>query len=176
MSVKHLWLLRHAKSSWKFPELDDHDRPLNKRGLRDAPRMGDALSALHRPTVFHVSSARRTQATFDGLCRGWDGLSACHAVTEPALYTFNADRLLAWLRNQSGSSDPTVLALIGHNPALTELINRLAPAAALANLPTAGWAELCLPISQWKDIDLALGNSDLTRLMQPKRLALQELN
>ena len=174
--MKQLWLLRHAKSSWKFPELDDHDRPLNKRGLRDAPRIGAALSALYRPTVFHVSSARRAQATFDGLCRGWPELCKSHAVTDSALYAFEPERLLDWLRCQGGPREPAVLAVIGHNPALTDLINMLAPTAALANLPTAGWAELSLPIRQWQDIDLAIGTSDLTRLLLPKRLALQELN
>ena len=43
--MKELLVLRHAKSSWKHPELDDHDRPLNKRGKRDAPRMGELLQA-----------------------------------------------------------------------------------------------------------------------------------
>ena len=46
-SMKSLLILRHAKSSWKHPELTDHDRPLNKRGKRDAPRMGEILRSEH---------------------------------------------------------------------------------------------------------------------------------
>jgi len=45
--MKSLLILRHAKSSWKHPELTDHDRPLNKRGKRDAPRMGEILRSEH---------------------------------------------------------------------------------------------------------------------------------
>ena len=46
-SMKSLLILRHAKSSWKHPELTDHDRPLNKRGKRDASRMGEILRSEH---------------------------------------------------------------------------------------------------------------------------------
>ena len=62
--MKTLLLLRHAKSSWKDGDLDDHDRPLNKRGKRDAPRMGQLLRDQDLlPELILTSSARRCRKT-----------------------------------------------------------------------------------------------------------------
>jgi len=85
--VKHLYLLRHAKSSWNEPSLSDSERPLNGRGRRDAPRMGAALSARLAPMTFHVSPAERAQQTFSAVQQHWAGLEVQHGVTAPALYT-----------------------------------------------------------------------------------------
>ena len=67
--VKNLYLLRHAKSSWDDPSLSDGERPLNGRGRRDAPRMGEALGARLVPMTFYVSPAERAQQTFSALAR-----------------------------------------------------------------------------------------------------------
>ena len=62
--MKTLLLLRHAKSSWKHDDLDDHDRPLNKRGKRDAPKMGDLIAAEKLlPDLIVSSTARRARMT-----------------------------------------------------------------------------------------------------------------
>lgn len=167
--MKSLYLLRHAKSSWSEPDLADRERPLNPRGRRDAPRMGAALSRRFPPMRFHVSPAVRAQLTFDGLCRGWSGLDDSWRVTDDALYTFDADDLLGWL--QASAADVDSLAVIGHNPALTDLVNFLAGDGALDNLPTCGWIELSLPISAWDSVANAEGEGVIAFSLFPRELS-----
>lgn len=150
--VKTLHLLRHAKSSWKQPELADRERGLNKRGRRDAPRMGAALALRIQPVIVHVSTARRAQLTLEGLCAGWPELQELPHVSDEALYTFDANDLLRWLSRRP--EDERSLFIIGHNPALTDLVNGLVGQYCLANLPTAGYVELSLPIGSWRDLPL----------------------
>lgn len=166
--MKRLYLLRHAKSDWRDAALSDRDRPLNKRGRRDAPKMGAALARRYAPMAFHVSPAVRAQATFEGLCRGWPGLNRCPWRTEEALYTFDQQTLRVWLSARSNTD--TEIALIAHNPALTALINYLVAPGTLANLPTAGWAALTVPIMRWADIDRARAQATLNDTIFPKQL------
>jgi phosphohistidine phosphatase len=148
--MKKLHLLRHAKSAWNQPQLADLERGLNKRGKRDAPRMGAALAARLEPRALYVSPARRAQLTLEGLCAGWPALAAFAHVSDDALYTFDAEDLVDWLV-QRPDSDEAVF-LIGHNPALTDLVNRLVGHHCLDNLPTCGYVELSLPIRGWRDL------------------------
>lgn len=148
--MKTLHLLRHAKSSWDDPKLSDRDRKLNKRGKRDAARMGEALSRRMTPMPVVVSPARRAQRTLGGLCDGWPALAEFDHVTDEDLYTFSADDLFEWLRGQNDEQQS--LFIIGHNPALTDLANTLAGDDSLANLPTAGYLELALQIDHWRDM------------------------
>jgi phosphohistidine phosphatase len=165
--VKTLHLLRHAKSSWDEPGLADRERPLNKRGRRDAPRMGRALAALIPVPDIHVSPARRARLTLAGLCDGWPALAARPASVEDALYTFSAAQVLDWLQRQPDQRSS--LFVIGHNPALTDLINLLAGQPVCANLPTAAYARLGLRIGRWRDIGPGCG--DLECLLRPRQLA-----
>lgn len=153
--MKTLHLLRHAKSAWDQPRLSDRERGLNKRGRRDAPRMGKALAARMTPLPVAVSPAVRAQLTLQGLCHAWPALGALQHRTEKALYTFSAADLCAWLRRQSDGVQ--ALFIIGHNPALTDLANALTAGERLANLPTAGYLRLCLHIDRWRDIRQGCG-------------------
>lgn len=154
-SMKTLHLLRHAKSSWDDPGLSDRDRALNKRGKRDAARMGEALSRRMAPMPVVVSPARRAQRTLGGLCDGWPALAELDHTTDEDLYTFSADDLFKWLLGQDDEQQS--LFIIGHNPALTDLANALAGEDALANLPTAGYLELGLQIDHWRDLRQGCG-------------------
>ena len=167
--MKHLYLLRHAKSSWDEPSLSDSERPLNGRGRRDAPRMGAALSVRLAPMTFHVSPAERAQQTFSAVQQHWAGLEAQHGVTAPALYTFDYREVLQWVAAQPDGTES--LALVGHNPALTELINFFAGPGTLDNLPTAGWAELLIRIEKWSLVADAKGEGELVYHLFPKSLA-----
>ena len=166
--VKTVYLLRHAKSSWGDPALPDIERPLNTRGERDAPRMGAALGERYSPMTFSVSPAARAQATFAGIQTAWPGLRAEQGRTEAALYTFDYRKLLEWIEGQS--DEASALALIGHNPALTELIHYFAGPTHLAHLPTAGWAELRIDIDCWSLVDLARGCGELVYSLVPRTL------
>jgi phosphohistidine phosphatase len=96
--------LRHAKSCWDDPKLSDRKRGLNKRGKRDAARMGEALSRRMAPMPVVVSPARRAQRTLVGLCDSWPALAEFDHVTDENLYTFSADDLFAWLSGQDDES------------------------------------------------------------------------
>ena len=167
--MKNLYLLRHAKSSWDDPSLSDAERPLNGRGRRDAPRMGAALGDRLPPMTFHVSPAERAQQTFAAVQQSWAGLEVQHGITEPALYTFNYREVLRWVAAQPGDTDS--LALVGHNPAFTELVNFFVGPGTLENLPTAGWAALSIRIDEWSRAPDAKGQGELVYHLFPKSLA-----
>ena len=166
--MKTLYLLRHAKSSWGDPSLSDIERPLNTRGERDAPRMGAALGARYAPMTFYVSPAERAQSTFAGIQTQWPGLRVEQGSTVAALYTFDYRKLLEWIEGQS--DEASALALIGHNPALTELIYYFAGPTPLAHLPTAGWAELRIDMECWSWVNLARGCGELIYSLVPRTL------
>jgi phosphohistidine phosphatase len=164
--MKTLHLLRHAKSSWGQPNLSDRDRGLNKRGKRDAPRMGAALSQRMAPMRIAVSPARRAQATLDGLCEGWTALGDVPHSTQEDLYTFSAGDLFDWITQQDNGDN--ALFIISHNPGLTDLVNILVGNYTLDNLPTAGYVELALRIDHWRD--LRQGCAVLEYSLFPKQL------
>jgi phosphohistidine phosphatase len=164
--MKTLHLLRHAKSAWDQAGLSDRERPLNKRGQRDAPRMGRALSLRLAPMRIAASPARRAQLTLEGICSGWPALGDVRHYTEEDLYTFSDDDLLAWISSQDDRL--RALFMIGHNPAFTDLVNTLTGQYSLDNLPTAGYAELSLSIDCWRDI--VPGSAVLDYQLFPKQL------
>ena len=166
--MRTLYLLRHAKSSWEDGSLLDSERPLNPRGQRDAPRMGRALGNQLAPMTFHISPAERARQTFLGLQPHWPGLTKEQGVVTSALYTFNYRGVLDWVATQPGAQQ--TLALVGHNPAFTELINYLAGPGTLDNLPTAGWAELSLTLDDWSGIHGEEGKGHLAYRLFPKDL------
>ncbi len=164
--MKTLHLLRHAKSSWDEPYRTDRERGLNKRGRRDAPRMGQALAAEIDPLPVLVSPARRAQLTLAGLCDGWPDMADLSHTTVEALYTFSSGDVFELLWSYDDAHD--AIFLIGHNPAFTNLINTLSSGEPLDNLPTAGYARLVLTINHWDQ--LAPGCGTLERLLLSRQL------
>jgi phosphohistidine phosphatase len=168
MTVR-LWLLRHAKSSWDDPDMEDVDRPLAPRGARAADRMRDYLDAEEiRPELVLCSSALRTRET---LARILPGLGSELTVRiEPSVYSFDADALLQ--RLQQLPADVGSVMLIGHNPAMQELASVLAAEGDRLDelrrgFPTAALAEVDLGGS-WRT--LAPGTGRLTRFIVPREL------
>ena len=147
---KQLHLLRHAKSSWREAARSDRERGLNKRGRRDAPRMGQALSELLEPQVIAASPARRAQATLEGLIEGWPALGERNHRREEELYTFSAAELLDWVEGQA--DETSSLFLLGHNPGFTDLANWLCGETVLMNLPTAGYVGMELACERWSEL------------------------
>jgi phosphohistidine phosphatase len=144
--MPRLLVMRHAKSSWKDPALADHDRPLNRRGKRDAPRMGAWIAERGlTPDYVLGSSARRVQETWRLASRQLD--AQVEQRFSPDLYHGDATELLECLRAAPAEADRVLL--IGHNPGLEELVETLGgeevtlPTAAIALLEFAGpWAAL----------------------------------
>ncbi len=158
--------MRHAKSSWSNSEASDRERVLNSRGKKDAPRMGKVLSR-HYPAVSpSVSPALRAQLTWAGVCSTWPALASLDYHIEESLYKFSSQDLINLLKKKDGDEP---IFLIGHNPALTDLINYLTQANSISNLPTAGFAYLTLSLYEWPSLEAGVGK--LEKLVLPRDLS-----
>ena len=163
--MRTLLLLRHAKSSWKHPELSDHDRPLNSRGKRDAPRMATLLAELRlRPELIVSSTAKRARRTAEAVAQrcAHEGL----ARLDRRLYLADPAAIVDIVREVGGRS-PCIL-LVGHNPGLEALIVRLT--GYVEPLPTSGLAHIDLPIRGWRSLRLTT-RGRLVNLWRPKEIA-----
>jgi phosphohistidine phosphatase len=177
--TKHLFVLRHAKSSWDDPGLDDHERPLAPRGQRSVKLLAAHLREHHiKPEQVLCSSARRTMETCEGIDPGGE------MAVEPELYSASGDEVLARLRRIPESTSSVMV--IGHNPALQELVLRLIGAhgedgrspepddgtdsmrgAVQRKFPTGAMATLTFDCA-WED--LSPGHARLVDLIRPRDL------
>ena len=147
--MKTLVIVRHGKSSWDDPFLSDHQRPLAKRGLRDAPKMGARLADWGPPIDRVISSsAVRALATAE-LVTAEMGLPWDEIQVEDGLYHATETEMLALIQGQEDYLDG--LMLFGHNPGMTYLVNCLSD-LDLDNLPTCGVAILQFEVVSWSVI------------------------
>ncbi len=162
--MKTLLVLRHAKSSWKHRDTSDHDRPLNKRGKRDAPRMGRVVAAQGLcPDVIVSSTAKRARWTADEVAQhaGYEGA----VQLERRLYLASPDEIVDVVRAVAGAA--RCVLVVGHNPGLEDLVARLA--GRPETLPTAALAEIRLSIRAWKDLDTTSAGT-LAGVWRPREL------
>jgi phosphohistidine phosphatase len=146
--MKRLLILRHAKSSWKHRDREDHDRPLNERGRRDAPRMGAWLAERGlRPDRILSSTARRARKTAAEVART-SGAEA-ELVLSADLYMADPNAILEALR--ATPDDCETVLVVGHNPGVEDLVRRLTGQAV--TMPTAALAHIRLDISGWPALD-----------------------
>ncbi len=145
--MKSLLIMRHAKSSWSDSDLGDHDRPLNDRGKRDAPRMGRLLADERMtPDLIISSTAKRARKTVAKVAKasGFDG----DIQFEAGLYHGDCETWLSLLRNVPERNDRVMV--VGHNPGLEMLLELLT--GRREELPTAALACLTLPIENWSQL------------------------
>lgn len=169
-----LSLLRHAKSNWDDTDLDDHERPLSKRGARAAPLVGKFM-ARTLPPIARVlcSDAVRTRATLT--------LVLAELPAPPPAISYERDLYLAspgaYRRHIASCADTdTHLLVIGHNPGIHMLALELVGegerrdlAALAGKFPTAALAVIDFPVSRWRGVIPATGR--LRRFVTPKDLA-----
>ena len=161
--MKRVIVVRHAKSSWKHPELSDHKRPLNKRGKRDAPRVGRALATMGwAPQRVLSSDSVRTRQTWKRVARAFD--DDCAVCWLPAFYHGGVAEVLDELVRLPESVD-TVLVL-GHNPGWESLVFRL---CGIHQRMTTANAALLHADGTWDDLT-AEGAWDLVTVIRPKDL------
>jgi len=147
--MKTLVIVRHAKSSWDQPVLSDHDRPLKKRGYKDAPVMGAVLADWGPPVDRMISSsAVRALETAEIIVQEM-GLPLDEIQIEEDLYHASAAEILKIIEEQEDDLDG--LMLFGHNPGMTDLVNILSD-LDLYNLPTAGVVVLQYEVETWGNI------------------------
>lgn len=147
--MKTLVIVRHAKSSWADLSLSDHQRPLNKRGKRDAPMMGARLADRELPVDRVISSsAVRALATAEMITSEM-GLPWDEIQIEDGLYHASEEDMLDLIQEQDDHVD--CLMLFGHNPGMTYLVNDLSD-MDLDNLPTCGVVVLKFDVYSWSEV------------------------
>lgn len=134
-----LIIIRHAKSSWKDTDLSDFDRTLNKRGLRDAPFMGEKLATVLqtlklKPSAIWTSSARRAELTAETIAQKI-GFPTHDIARKREIYDYGFEFLNSQIPKQA--EECKTLIVFGHNPDLTYLVNHYTK-EGLSNLPTTG--------------------------------------
>lgn len=152
--MKTIFIVRHAKSSWKYPRLDDFERPLNKRGYRDAPLMGRRLKKRQvMPERIFASPAVRAAMTarIIAAALGYPLRDICYSE---ALYDFSESSLLQVVRQMDDTISKAMI--VGHNPAVTALANHVGD-QVVSNLPTAAVYAVATAVSRWADIDAQCG-------------------
>ena len=161
--MKKIHLIRHGKSSWKDGSLSDHDRPLNKRGVKSCRIMAPHIQQAGC-TFQHVycSTAVRAESTIEHISLCLPGMDI-HWQRDPALYTFSTHALFSWFRQLDEAL--TDVVVIGHNPALTDFCNQVSM-SDIENLPTCSYAQLHFDGS-WKD--LSTNSVELVCLLKPKQ-------
>ena len=162
--MKALYLLRHAKSSWKDAGLQDFDRPLNNRGREAAPRVGQLIqkSGLQIDLLVSSPAARARQTA--ALVREAAGISA-ELLYDERIYEADAERLLEVVRQSAESAE--ALLLVGHNPGMEELVKLLT--GADERMPTAALACVALDVEKWSKVREGAGR--LEWLVRPKELS-----
>ncbi len=162
--MKILHLIRHAKSSWDDQNLSDKQRPLKQRGINDCQLMAQLLNK--QQGIFDClfsSPAKRAKQTINQLLSYSDQQQKVHLDEE--LYTFNSNNLLHWW--QSRDNTYKHITQVGHNPAMTDLIEHLSD-EFIGNLPTCGYAQLLFDGNHWQD--LGANSCQLVALFTPKQL------
>ena len=162
--MKTLLVLRHAKSSWSDPALDDHERPLNKRGRRDGPRMGELVREYGlTPDIVVSSDAVRARTTAEAVAAA--ARYAGDILLDPRLYLAWPDDILSLLQRVREKAETVMI--VGHNPGLEKLVEQLT--GEWQDLPTAALAQIGLPLDQWRDLKLST-RGRLVGLWRPEEL------
>ena len=153
--MKVLYIVRHAKSSWDHPELDDFERPLNERGHLDAIMTGKKLKEKKISTELLISSPANRAAMTAKLLSEQIKYPLSDIVFDGNLYLASVRQLYQLIKNIKNEYQQVMI--IGHNPGLTSLVNDLT-AETISNLPTCGVFGLKLNIKSWKELDRKCGH------------------
>lgn len=147
--MKTVYFVRHAKSSWKF-DLRDHDRPLNKRGKRDAPNMGILLKQMNvLPDVIYSSSAVRANTTANTIAEAI-GFPVDDIIINSNLYHAGTIEVVPLIRKLDNQVDSVMF--FGHNPGFTDLANELGD-EFIMNVPTCGAVGVEFDVDDWSAVN-----------------------
>lgn len=162
--MKSLYLLRHARSSWSEPGLGDQQRPLNKRGLSDAPLMAGRFRE-RGETLDHIatSPALRARTTAELFAQNCGSADAPIAI-EADLYFLGGGAIEEIILRQDDRLQ--ALLLVFHNPDITQFVNSIDYDFHVDNVPTCGLVKLSCDIVQWRD--WSRGNSAFDYFDFPK--------
>ncbi|MFK8017235.1 MAG: histidine phosphatase family protein [Gammaproteobacteria bacterium] len=152
--MKTLLLMRHAKSSWDDETLSDQQRPLNDRGRRDIPKMGDRLSERRvLPDMIMSSPAERARHTAT-IIAPYVKMPASRVVITPELYMANADVFLSLMQLCDENVD--TLMMVSHNPGITQFASTLTD-APIDHMPTAAIFICQFDVKAWHQVNIGMG-------------------
>jgi phosphohistidine phosphatase len=159
-------LLRHAKSSWKDSDVEDHDRPLNKRGKKTAPQMGRLLSTEDLvPDLILSSTAVRARDTAKAVAKAASYEGPIELLD--SLYLATAGKLMDEAQSHTPDSVGRLL-LVGHNPGMEDLVGILS--GKREAFPTGALAVFAIGIPRWKDLELGI-EAKLVKVYRPKEMS-----
>jgi phosphohistidine phosphatase len=148
--MRNLFLVRHAKSSWDKPGLRDFERPLNKRGLRDAPKMAEMLQKLGiKPDLMVSSPANRALTTARFFAEGL-GYDADAIVQKKDIYEAYPSMILRIISALPDTAK--TVFLFGHNPTFTDVANNFST-VFIDNVPTCGVIHIESTAATWAELD-----------------------
>ena len=148
--MRTLYLIRHAKSSWSNATLKDFDRPLNNRGLRDAPFMAKMLKGKIEQLDKIVSSpANRAFTTASFFAEAFD-IRIEDIQTEKSIYEAYSEDIMSVIRGFD--NDWQQVALFGHNPGFTHMANNFST-DYIPNMPTCSIVQISAIDAKWADFD-----------------------
>lgn len=145
--MKRLFIIRHAKSSWDDPALDDFDRPLNKRGIKNAPFMGQLLKDKNiQPDIILASPAKRTMQTAEFIAKaiGFEKNITPNQYIYEA-YVSNLQEVISYIYDNNDTA-----FLVGHNPGVSALAYTYC--GLKENLPTCAIVEIEFDCDSWMDV------------------------
>lgn len=152
--MKYIYLVRHAKSSWEDYSLSDIERPLNKRGLRDAPFMGKLLNQQHiSPDRIITSPAKRALSTAEIFMKEMD-IPAEDIIIDNRIYGASPIEMINFITGIP--DDFSNIMIFGHNPTFTTLANFLAD-AKIDNLPTCSVTGIEFSVNTWNETGKSKG-------------------
>lgn len=166
--MKTLYLLRHAKASWKKEEVSDRERPLKKKGRLQADAMSDHLaSLLPPPQAVLCSPSVRTRETLSYFLELWSVPEDAVCFPE-SLYLAESDALKAKIEQLP--SDVDIAMVVGHNPGLTDLVHEWnsSTSSYVKSMRTCGFIQLDFQVDAWTTLPDAYGQLKLD--LRPKQL------
>lgn len=148
--MKTLYLNRHAKSSWENISLSDFERPLNKRGQRDAPLMGKILrEKIKAPDVIYSSPALRAITTAHIIAEKLE-FNISNIIENQKIYDSAISDILRIINSTDDKYQR--IMIFGHNPTFTMLSNYLSD-KSIENIPTCGFVQIDFDLNKWNDIE-----------------------
>jgi phosphohistidine phosphatase len=162
--MKNLLLMRHAKSSWGDASIPDHERPLNKRGKYDAPRMGKYLR--EQGIVLDVilcSTAARARGTAEGFLQEYTFEGEVHYIDD--LYQASPETIISILNKLPDNVDTAMV--IAHNPGLDDFLELVCDECG--HMPTACVAYIKYPLQHWADLR-EYSKGELLQLWKPREI------
>jgi phosphohistidine phosphatase len=148
--LKRLTLVRHANADWKDSAVADFDRPLNRKGMAEAEATAKRLFEQQlTPDLVVTSPARRTQQTADIIARE-HGFGSRRVKRDEHLYLASAEDILKVIRGTGPKVEH--LAVVGHNPGISELLKLIAPDCGVAEIATGACCTMTFKVTMWNSI------------------------